>query len=139
MFVSIRPNDSPAAATIALMAASVAGIIGCTKSAFQEVIGEGFAQNRGLKVRARHARVWARARESGRLIDDGDFVQAMTAKCRTRKTTARDRGSIMLLYSTGWWSMRDLGALFNITSGRVSQIVNDTYGEAGAVAHDLNP
>lgn len=71
--------------------------------------------------------------------DGGDSVQAMKAKCRTRKTSARDRASISLLYATGWWTMRDLAERFGITSGRVSQIVNDTYNEAGAVAHDLNP
>lgn len=35
--------------------------------------------------------------------------------------------------------MRDLGSLFGISSGRVSQIVNDTYHEQARIVHDLNP
>ena len=85
-------------------------------------------RTRGRDVPAQNRRAVHRARPKARAM-----------KCRTRKTDAKRRASIVLLYSTGWWTMRGLADLFNISSGRVSQIVNDNYNEAGRVAHDLNP
>lgn len=36
---------------------------------------------------------------------------------------------MVLYYKTGDWSQSDLGRLFGITRGRVSQIVNNYYNE----------
>lgn len=88
-----------------------------------------------MRAYARHASLH---KIGERFIERGESVRIMKP-IRTRKTSARDRASIILLYSTGHWTMRDLADLFNITSGRVSQIVNDTYSEVGRIAHELNP
>ena len=50
-------------------------------------------------------------------------------KLRKRKTGERERIGIAFLYSTGLWTMKELGETFGVSTGRVSQIVNDTYGE----------
>lgn len=49
---------------------------------------------------------------------------------RTRKTTSRQRRAVCLLYATDEWTMNDIGILFGITQGRVSQIVTNYYGES---------
>ena len=49
----------------------------------------------------------------------------------TRKRLERriKRAILVLYYKTGDWSQSDLGRLFGITRGRVSQIVNNYYNE----------
>ena len=66
--------------------------------------------------------------------------QRETGKARTlrvRKTTARDRNAIILLYETGLWTMQEIADKWNVTQPRVSQIIHDTYNEKGAVQNAL--
>ena len=56
---------------------------------------------------------------------------------RRRKTDSRDRLSIAWLYSTGMWKQYELAELFGVSTGRISQIINDTYGEMESVADEI--
>lgn len=57
----------------------------------------------------------------------------MTRKNRTRKLTFEQRILIRKLYRTTEITMVDLGLQFGISQPRVSQIINDVYGEFGVV------
>lgn len=57
----------------------------------------------------------------------------MTRKNRTRKLTVEQRIEIRRLYSLDCFTMVKLADMFDISQPRVSQIVNDVYGEFGVV------
>jgi DNA-binding MarR family transcriptional regulator len=57
----------------------------------------------------------------------------MTRKNRTRKLTVEQRILIRKLYRETEITMVDLGSRFGISQPRVSQIINDVYGEFGVV------
>ncbi len=57
----------------------------------------------------------------------------MTRKNRTRKLTVKQRLELIRLYRTGDITMVKLGLKYGISQPRVSQIVNDVYGEFGVV------
>jgi len=59
----------------------------------------------------------------------------MEKKRRVKKLTLKDRRTIMNLYSNGEHSMAEIGRLFNVSRGRVSQIVNDNYNEREDILH----
>tara|TARA_R110001592_G_scaffold143089_1_gene365677 strand:- start:1957 stop:2130 length:174 start_codon:yes stop_codon:yes gene_type:complete len=49
-------------------------------------------------------------------------------KTRTRKLTMQDRESIVALHQTGMTGKR-LSEIFSVSPARISQIVNNYYGE----------
>jgi len=57
----------------------------------------------------------------------------VTRKNRTRKLTIEQRILIRKLYRETEITMVDLGLKFGISQPRVSQIINDVYGEFGVV------
>ena len=54
---------------------------------------------------------------------------------RHRVLSIKDRIAILTLYDGGGWTMKELGLMFAVSQPRISQIVNDTYGERTAVQH----
>lgn len=57
----------------------------------------------------------------------------MTRKNRTRKMNIEQRLELIRLYQTGNFTMVELGLKYGISQPRVSQIVNDVYGEFGVI------
>ena len=56
-------------------------------------------------------------------------MKAITRKNRTRKLTVEQRIEIITLYKLGNITMCELGILYAVSQPRISQIVNDVYGE----------
>jgi DNA-binding MarR family transcriptional regulator len=50
-------------------------------------------------------------------------------KSRVRKLTLKQRNLICELYKSGDWTMKELSEQFDVSIPRVSQIVNNYYGE----------
>tara|TARA_Y100001973_G_C5207316_1_gene342521 strand:- start:6548 stop:6733 length:186 start_codon:yes stop_codon:yes gene_type:complete len=50
-------------------------------------------------------------------------------KSRVRKLTLKQRNLICELYKSGDWTMKELSKQFDVSIPRVSQIVNNYYGE----------
>lgn len=53
----------------------------------------------------------------------------MKRKSRVRKLTMKQRNLIYDLYKSGEWTMKELSEQFKVSIPRVSQIVNNYYGE----------
>ncbi len=53
----------------------------------------------------------------------------MKRKSRVRKLTLKQRNLICELYKSGDWTMKELSKQFDVSIPRVSQIVNNYYGE----------
>lgn len=53
----------------------------------------------------------------------------MKRKNRVRKLTLKQRTLICNLYESGDWTMKELSEQFKVSIPRVSQIVNNYYGE----------
>ena len=51
-------------------------------------------------------------------------------KHRVKKLTLQDRQAIRDLYAAGKVSMAYLANMFNVSRGRISQLVNDNYDES---------
>lgn len=50
-------------------------------------------------------------------------------KLRHRKLSEKDRIAITELYGLGIHTMTEIAEMFNVSQPRISQIVNDSYGE----------
>lgn len=50
-------------------------------------------------------------------------------KLRHRKLSEKDRIAIAELYGLGIHTMNEIAEMFNVSQPRISQIVNDSYGE----------
>ncbi len=49
----------------------------------------------------------------------------------------KKKRALLQMYETGVWTQAELAELFNCSPGRVSQLVNDVYGEKVRLcAHD---
>ena len=57
----------------------------------------------------------------------------MPVKRRNRILSLKDRRAIIQLYERGGWTMQQLADLFSVSQPRISQLVNDTYGERGSL------
>lgn len=61
-----------------------------------------------------------------------------TRKIRNRKLTVQDRIAICNLYESRTHTMEQIGEIFGVTQPRISQIVNDVYGEMSQIRAILN-
>ena len=50
-------------------------------------------------------------------------------KSRVRKLTLKQRNLICELFKSGEWTMKELSEQFDVSITRISQIVNNYYGE----------
>ena len=98
--------------------------LACTKSGSIVFSTHDFTQNR-----VRKEPLFVRL-ISDTLIDSRKSRKIMR-QIRHRKTGRRERTAIIRLYENGKgeWTMADLGQLFGITRGRVSQIITNYYEE----------
>ena len=54
-------------------------------------------------------------------------------RLRTKVLDPKDRRAIIDLYRSGDWTMKSLAERFGVSQPRISQIVNNTYGEHAAL------
>ncbi len=48
---------------------------------------------------------------------------------RYKRLSKKQKRAILEMYESGVWKQAELAELFNCSPGRVSQLVNDVYGE----------